>query len=65
MEEVGGRDANGVAGPRKQVLVSCGNVEHLVRDMTQEDGDLRGCDESACTGGVVMVHRGGAVGMRA
>jgi hypothetical protein len=39
MEEVGGRDANGMAGPCKQVLVSCGYVEHLVRDMTQEDGN--------------------------
>ncbi len=65
MEEVGGRDANGMARPRKQVLVSCGNVGHLVRDMTQEDGDLQGRDESAFTGGGIAVHRGGAVGRRA
>ena len=40
MEEVGGGDTNGMAGPREQVLVSHGNVEHLVREVTQDDGDL-------------------------
>jgi hypothetical protein len=40
MEEVGGRDVNGMAGPRKQVLVSCGDVKHFVCDMAHEDGDL-------------------------
>jgi hypothetical protein len=34
VEEVGGGEANGVAGPREQVPVSQGNVEDFVHDMT-------------------------------
>jgi hypothetical protein len=61
MEEVGGGDVNGMAGPREQVVVSYRDVEHLVCDVTQEDGDLRGCNEAAFTSGGITVHRGGAV----
>ena len=62
MEEVGGGDTNGMAGQREQVLVSHGNVKHLVRDVMQEDGDLRGHDEVVFIGGRIVVHHGGAVG---
>jgi hypothetical protein len=42
--------------------VTCGNVKHFVSDMVQEDDDLRGHDETAFTGGWVVVNRGGAIG---
>jgi hypothetical protein len=64
MEEVDGSDTNGVAGPCTKVLVPCGDVEHFVRNMTQKDGNLGDCDESAFSCGGVAVHRGGAVGGR-
>ena len=35
VEEVGGGDANGMAGPHEQVLVSHGDVEYLVHDVAQ------------------------------
>ena len=62
MEEVGGGDADGMAGPREQVLVSYGNVKHLVRDVMQEDGNLQGRDEAAFTGRLIAVHHGGVLG---
>ncbi len=61
VEEVGGGDANGVAGPCEQVLVPLGDVEYLLRDVAQEDRNLRGRDEAAFARGGVAVHRGGAV----
>ena len=62
VEEVGGGDANGVAGPCVQVFVPLGDVEYLLRNMAQEDRDLRGRDEAALAGVGILVHRGGAVG---
>ena len=35
VEEVGGGDTNGMAGPHEQVLVSHGDVEYLVHDVAQ------------------------------
>jgi hypothetical protein len=65
MEEVGGRDANGMARPCKQVLVFCGDVKHFASNMAQEDGNLGGRDETAFTYGWVAVYHSGAIGGRA
>ena len=65
VEKVGGGDTNGMAGPHEQVLVSYRNVEHLVHNVMQEDGDLRGRDEAAFAGAWIAIHRGGAVGWQA
>jgi hypothetical protein len=44
MEEVHCCDANGVAGPCKEVLTSGQYVEDFVGYMPEEDGDLFGRD---------------------
>ena len=65
MEEVGSRDADGVAGPCEEVLVSHRYIENFLRDMPQKDGNLRGRDEATLPGGAVAVDRGGVVLRRA
>ena len=60
MEEVGGSDTNRMAGPREQVLVSCGDVEYLVRNVAQENCDLQGRDGAARASVGIAVHCSGA-----
>lgn len=57
MEEVGSSDANRVAGPREQVLVSGGDVEDFVGDVPEENGELGSCDLASFPSGRVEVDR--------
>ena len=61
MEEVCGRDADRVTGPREEVLAVGWYVEDLVGNLPEEGGDLRGRDQSAEVGALVAVDCCGMV----
>lgn len=61
VEEIRGRDADRVAGPSEEVLVSGGYVEDFVCDVPQEGGELCSGDLVPFSGGRVEIDCRGAV----